>query len=253
MLSRNSTLPSQYAATWLIHWALADSLFEALEREHKDLLGLPEKRIGVVGRFTDYSNLERLCFIITEYGFHAVTGRYIYLPDEQKRKVDMDDLTLSELKQPPIRSDSELTLKVGILKGRIYDCILYRRFVHLFKKSKVIADLTEVGAQMFEIEECTAIRIPLLGLIRVKNEKVLRNACPYIIQRAQGIMECIAKTRQDCLSIFSERLCIFASHPLPWSVRQLFLNPQNKLVAVIDRYDFLREVIRRFIEDDWWT
>jgi len=212
-----------------------------------DQMGMPkEKRIGIFGA----TERKEVIFSIARYiseklkmigitGWEIFTNDSIYEWDSVLAEIVLQIFPLI----PP--------LSAKYIRDNIIVDPLYYQYLPMLC-SRAIVDLTEIGAQVFEILGCYLANIPMLGFIQVDNEEFggwlskIENEPPcdnIKIGEAEKYIECICLGKGKCPKRQPNE-CIFIRPGLRWSVRQLFFSHHHILI-VSPEIPF--DVIRRFL------
>jgi len=198
-----------------------------------------EKRIGVFGSYEAEDVIAGLCEAVSSIGYVAITGNG-YL--EPFRKFE----SFRRFTWPH---------QIRWWKSTVIDPILYMHFPKLTFKS--IFYLNIIGGQVFEAYGCYMFRIPRLGLI-ISQKPVEDVYNDLESQRCNNIrfnnngnisyLECLCDGKLCCQSEALNLSCPFAGTEgkLSWSIRQLFIDGENRLIMVSD-LNTAKRIVKAYI------
>lgn len=218
-----------YKDIWRIRKSLPDSfdyfyeqimnLAVGVMRLRADKLCAPYKmRVGVFGPYTGNGKkiILEIAKKVSSCGYGAITG-FGFFPQNQPGKLH----SLNELVPPA-------TAKAL----RTFDVPEYIRFRHFPKLvCKAIHHLSVVRGQRNEAEGCFSVGIPMMGFILDRRALKKRKHCPYLVHYAV-YHECMCPNYKLCFYTRVKTHCPFYDYVnIPWAVKQLFINENNRAVA----------------------
>jgi len=213
---------------WL-HY-LEDQFMPSLDKYLTDRLEAPQPRICVFGTVNRLKIINKVArAIVNRTGKVVLTGWHVYT---RKGIYEWDDI-LSRARVSLLGAGTA-AIPASIVRRVLIDPLYYQCFPQLC--SKAVVDLTETGAQVFEVLGCYMMNIPMLGFIQISRERFQRwfgqeVVCPHMKKvECEQLIMCECEGKGDCPGRTPEH-CPFISTGLPWSIRQLFLLRQHKFVV----------------------
>jgi hypothetical protein len=202
-----------------VHRALLKMAFQGVEPTLETKIGPKTNRIWVFGPYPNGGReiLQKVAKKVAKFGYSALTGFGFYSEGKPEKFYP-----LSAVLPPPVLS---------VIK--IIPSYTYLHELPLLGAMAVFYQNQE-RAQVHELIGCYDYRIPSFGFIIHPKIRQSNNSA-YLADHGTWV-ECSAYDKSLCGHlIFPERFCpFFDSVRMPWTSLQLFLEKNNRMVAVTE-------------------
>ena len=203
---------------------------EALLKAEEVVYGAKDKRIAVLGAFDTWPYMDFISRRLAKMGYIAVTSRYIYKYDPQRKKV----IRIDNTPEPD-------EFMVDFLQNKV-----------ILKCPRAIIVYSVSGGHFIETDWCYRNRINTLGiaLVRKIGEAVSSSQCSDLkVFVKSGFSMC--KSSQTAFDCIESESCPFKEQGVSKNVIEYFLKAgsTSMILAAVEDIDVISLLVRKWLQN----
>jgi hypothetical protein len=203
---------------------------EALSKAEEQVFGIKDKRVAVLGAFDTWPYMDFISRRLAKMNHTAVTSRYIYRLDKQKKIVRIDNTPDPD------------EFMVDFLQDKV-----------IFKCPKAIIVYSVSGGHFIETDWCYRNHMNTLGIALVRNigKTLSAKQCSYLKVRSESEFSLCkgSGTAWDCIE---SSPCPFKEQGISKNVIEYYLRagPSKMILASVENIDNMPTLIKEWLKGD---